>query len=209
MLYIQLCLELFQTGIFKNFTVLFPNVDDFRIYNTSLVDSDVLDIYEGILPVFAHTCVACVAGKYKSASGVQACSNCSSGTYSTDIASTNVETCQNCLVYSHAPAGSGAQGDCACNTGSTGPGDGMCILCAVGKYKDTTGSAACASCDAGKYLGDLGGDAPGDCVACAAGYFQDFSAQSACDQCGTNTGDQGSDTGRTGCECVVGNGTRK
>ena len=39
---------------------------------------------------------------------------------------------------------------CKCDLGYTGSDNGLCVACALGKYKNTTGSGACTSCPSGK-----------------------------------------------------------
>ena len=94
-------------------------------------------------------CTACVAGKYKTASGSSACSSCSSGQYNVAPGGTSSAACTLCPGYSTSVSASIA---CNCNAGYTGPGvNTSCVACVPGKYKDVSGSAICTDCPAGKY----------------------------------------------------------
>jgi hypothetical protein len=123
-------------------------------------------------------CTACVAGKYKSASG-------SSG-------------CEDCPADSSSPAQSStALAECTCNAGGSGPDGGPCTACVAGKYKSAGGTADCTdctpnsnspsqssaralcSCNAG-YSGDAG---TGTCTACVAGKYKSATGTVACTDC--------------------------
>ena len=92
------------------------------------------------------SCVACVAGTYKSAAGSEACTNCASGKYSNSVAATTATVCQDCPVLSQSSAGSDDVTDCLCAPGSTGADGGPCAYCAAGTFKDSAGSEACVDC---------------------------------------------------------------
>ena len=94
------------------------------------------------------TCQLCESGKYKS--------------------TTSNDLCIACASDSHAPAGSTAQADCACNLGYTGPDGGPCSACTTGTYKSTTGSNICSTCPQFS-ISDAGSVSLQDCQ-CNAGY---------------------------------------
>jgi hypothetical protein len=72
-----------------------------------------------------------------------------------------------------------------CNVGYTGPRGGPCVACAVGTYKNATGSAACTSCPAGQYQPELAAISASSCITCAADTFSNVSASAACTACPT------------------------
>ena len=67
--------------------------------------------------------------------------------YSHECVSACVNVCV-CIICVHMNAASDASGDCACNTGYTGPNGGTCTACEAGKYKDAPGAGACTACPA-------------------------------------------------------------
>jgi hypothetical protein len=96
-------------------------------------------------------CSACVAGKYKTASGSAGCTSCGVGTYSASTGATAASTCVTCPGNSNSPSSSDAVVDCTCNAGYTGPDGGPCSPCAAGTYKIASGSVGCTSCGVGTY----------------------------------------------------------
>jgi hypothetical protein len=56
----------------------------------------------------SSTCIACVAGKYKTLTGNATCTDCAAGTYSTAVGASASSTCSACPT------------SCTCNAGSTG-----------------------------------------------------------------------------------------
>jgi hypothetical protein len=99
----------------------------------------------------AGACTACAAGKYKAVTGDIACTDCSSNSYSTATAATDVGTCQTCPSNTQSVAGSGTLASCVCNPGYTGPDGQVCSACAAGKYKSGIGSIACTDCSSNFY----------------------------------------------------------
>ena len=71
-----------------------------------------------------------------------------------------------------------------CNSGYTGPRGGPCAACAVGTYKNATGSAACTSCAAGQYQPEIAAISAISCITCPADTFSNASAP-ACTACPT------------------------
>ena len=161
-------------------------------------------------------CGRCSPGTYNSQLGRTACSNCTVGLYSVNYQAEANETCLSCPLGQWSPEGSvycevcpansaalpamGRIVDCACDVGYTGPGGGPCVKCAVGKYKNTTGSWACSMCPA--YTSSpLGSVALGDCfcvagfsgpngvacTACELGKYKAVPGTSACQLCPANT----------------------
>lgn len=113
-------------------------------------------------------CAACVAGKYKAATGSAACTNCGPGTYSSTLAATAAAACLACAAGTTSPAASTSSAACIfppCNPGYTGP-DGICSTCVAGTYKVGTGSAACMPCVAGTYSTIPAATAETACLAC-------------------------------------------
>ena len=72
-------------------------------------------------------CTDCGAG-FSSSSASSTCVMCAAGRYVLN------NVCTPCPGNSSAPAASDALADCVCNSGSYGV-DGVCTLCAIGKYK--------------------------------------------------------------------------
>ncbi len=144
----------------------------------------------------------CSLGQYLPSSSSTSCINCVEGTYK---ATTGTEACQSCPANSYSGASATAATNCLCNSGydkvgidpfvcqlqecaagSTGPG-GSCTLCAAGKYKAVTGSAACDDCAAGKYSAATG---QSTCQNCLAGKFSAATGQSSsvtCQNCAAGT----------------------
>jgi hypothetical protein len=112
-------------------------------------------------------CAACVAGKFKTLTGIATCTDCGAGTYSTAVGASGSSTCIACPSNSTSPAGSAALTNCTCNIGSTGPnGGGPCAACMAGKYKTSKGSVACTDCGAGTYSTAVGASGSSTCIAC-------------------------------------------
>ena len=141
-------------------------------------------------------CTACLAGKYKTATGSAACSDCAANTYSTAVGLTT-STCQACISNSQSPIASTI---CVCNPGFTGTDGGTCTACAAGNYKTATGSAACTDCAANTQSAVVASTAHtncvcnpgysgpdgGTCTECVAGTHKDIAGSAACTLCGVN-----------------------
>lgn len=134
------------------------------------------------------TCTQCVNGKYKSLIGSAACSNCNSGYVSNDDYSDcnacdagkyeENDECLSCAAINvnlYSAAGSTV---CLCNAGSSGPDDGPCQLCAVGKYKNIAGSSSCIECEFGQVALTTGRTS---CQNCAAGKY--YASSTSCTDC--------------------------
>jgi hypothetical protein len=125
-------------------------------------------------------CTACVAGKYKIATGSAVCADCAAGKYSTTVGATLESTCVVCPSNSNSPIASVALTACICNVGFTGPNDGACTACVAGKYKIATGSAVCADCAANTFSSVTGATSSAVCASCATGFFPAVSVTGAC-----------------------------
>jgi len=73
----------------------------------------------------AGSCTACVAGKYKIASGDGACMHCLAGQYATEVGATS-NVCQSCPSNSDAAEASGSAAACTCNAGFSGVRGELC-----------------------------------------------------------------------------------
>jgi len=139
-------------------------------------------------------CVRCVAGKYKDVSGNSSCVDCGPDTYSTTVGATAAGACLACPANTVSGTGSGVIAACVCNAGATGPDGGLCMLCAVGKYKMTNGSAVCTDCLAGSYSGTQGANTSERCLRCPDNSSS-FASTSAITGCTCNTGASGPNGG--------------
>ena len=83
------------------------------------------------------TCTQCEAGTYKVATGSAVCTNCPITTYSTSVGATS-NVCQGCLSHASSLIGSTSESDCFCNSGFYRTSTGICVECAVGKYRLVT-----------------------------------------------------------------------
>jgi hypothetical protein len=111
------------------------------------------------------------------------CTLCAAGTYKSDLGS----ACSSCALGKTSLPGSTAESNCRdiikCNTGYTGPDDGICTTCASGSYKPTVGSQSCTLCDANTYGTVVAVISVMSCVACpgnstsVAGSSQNTSCQ--------------------------------
>ena len=117
-------------------------------------------------------CLGCVPGTFKPTYGSAPCTNCSSGTYSMEVAAVTEDVCQACPLNSYSETGSGSLQDCRCNVGYAGPG-GDCSACVMGKYKPTNGTHECDLCGAAKYLPKTGSVFEAECVPCPGNSTSD------------------------------------
>ena len=141
-------------------------------------------------------CSACAAGKYKTATGSAACTDCASDTYSATSAATVATTCLACPAGQNSPVASTSSAACIflpCNAGYTGP-DGICSTCAAGTYKVGTGSAACTPCVAGTYSTIPAATAATVCLACAVNSNSPMQSSTAA-ACTCNAGYSGPNGG--------------
>ena len=138
-------------------------------------------------------CEACVAGKYKEATGTTDCHECEAGTYSTTVAARSPGTCTDCPANSGSAAGSWAVGGCKCNAGFTGPDGGSCEECPAGSYKEASGSGGCVECEVGTYSATSGATSKDTCTLCSAVSSSKTGKGSSTCQC--NEGYTGPDLG--------------
>ena len=165
-----------------------------------------------------EACVACVAGTFKDVKGSVACEACAAGKFSVDVAATGESTCLDCPAGSESPAASGANTECLCKPGYSGPDGGPCTICPLGKYKVLAGADACSDCPVDSSApagskektacicvagtsGPVGGDA---CVSCDAGKFKDAEGTNRCTDCAADTISPVKSTTATACQCMAG-----
>ena len=150
------------------------------------------------------SCLRCVAGKYKVASGSAACTNCGPGQYSTVVGATS-NSCQNCKANSNSPVGSAY---CICNAGFSGlgtaqdPDGGTCTSCIAGKYKIAPADSACSNCEYGKYSTAVGATSD-TCENCPANSNTPAVASDEEIDCICNSGSTGPN-GNTCSQCATG-----
>lgn len=113
-------------------------------------------------------CQACEIGKYKSELGDVACSLCPVNTWQGSTASSDATSCVACDVNSTSPEGSGAESDCQCKPGFTGPNGGPCVACTDGSYESGTGDAPCTLCSTGTYYDGSPPYTSNQCMSCGA-----------------------------------------
>jgi len=143
---------------------------------------------------FSFACAACEAGKFKREAGLNACTSCPSGTFSTIVGATTNDGCQAC------PTGKILSGldqssdsNCAvCPVGRYG-NDGMeCLVCPEGTYNSAEGSFECTDCPKGSF-GNI--TEALKCHACDAGTYSQTTRAVSCQNCpsgkfGTKAGEQ-------------------
>ena len=137
----------------------------------------------------SNECVACVAGKYKTSTGVLACELCPENRFQVNPGATNANACMNCPANTSAPAGNPKLANCRCLAGYATPGglDGTpCAPCAAGSYKVEPGNGTCTLCPANTYS------------ATAA------LATSACTVCPLNSKSAAGSTQPGNCTCLPG-----
>lgn len=155
-------------------------------------------------------CAACAAGSFKAGAGSAACTLCEADEYSLSAAA----ACESCHANSSSEAGSDELADCECNAGFSGADGGPCVLCAVGKFKDSIANEACSDCLDNSFSEFEGATSCVSCLdssahstgrdrcLCNAGYTQADTVDTRpdCTPCAVNTYQPGS--GETSCfEC--------
>ena len=161
-------------------------------------------------------CSECLAGEYKDNLGNPPCRSCDPGTYSSVIASNTSENCLGCIAgkfstggaskctscpgNSSSPERSTEASNCKCNRGYTGADGEPCVACAVGKYKEVSGSAECSNCSAGTYLNALGAIFATNCTLCPADTYS-FQGANLCTQCTGNSSSPEGSTLDSACKC--------
>ena len=137
-------------------------------------------------------CSACIAGKYKTATGAALCDLCAVDTFSTVIAKTTSDCtqCSNINRLNFITDGTTGQDeltDCKCEPGYTGVDGETCYGCVAGKYKTTAGSVDCTLCGQGKFS---------TATASATG--------AVCLNCPTNSNAPLGSSAAAGCTCDAG-----
>jgi cysteine-rich repeat protein len=113
------------------------------------------------------SCVECIAGTYKNATGNMSCSLCPANTFSTTIASITVDNCLTCPLNAISLEGSNSLYACICALGFTGPDGENCTACNPGFYKDVNGSSNCTGCPVNTFNPDASAINSSSCRACS------------------------------------------
>lgn len=137
------------------------------------------------------TCAICEAGKFKSLIADTNCTSCAAGTYMPGVGGT---VCLACTANADADI---PRVECRCNAGASGNGS-LCILCASGKYKNTTGNDSCVDCGVNTYSTTVGATGTGACLNCPANAVSG-AGSSVIGACVCNVGA----TGPSGGACVL------
>jgi hypothetical protein len=95
------------------------------------------------------SCIPCPVGSYKQENGMQACTLCGLGTFSTAVGATHVDLCTPCHSKGATTTALGAShpDNCTCSRGYTGAGSN-CTACGANLLKTTLGSSGCSACRA-------------------------------------------------------------
>lgn len=153
------------------------------------------------------TCLSCVSGTYKTASGPQACTLCANNTYSSTVAATSASTCLACQGNSISMMGSDAHTDCHCLEGyltnNIGQPNATCSMCSAGSYNPTLGATTCSKCEGGFSSSSPGAVSVEQCVACPVDKYSPAGA-AQCESCPTNTAAPAKSDDITDCKCLSG-----
>jgi hypothetical protein len=169
-------------------------------------------------------CAACAAGTWKVAMGLQPCTKCQAGKYSSEVAALTNETCTFCPRDSSSPAGSGELTDCICNPGFTNPPGTNCSKCVAGTYKPEQGPQNCSLCGQGKFSGrieqtqestcelcprgtlsiEFGASSNATCQPCPAGTYMPAAGATACLQCPDKSESLPRAYSVSECKCIPG-----
>ena len=136
----------------------------------------------GLVLVRVPAFCVCPAGTY---SGLESCTGCPAGMYSTGTGLLNSAACMSCLA-----------GTFLATTG--GSSIANCSQCGKGTYGPTAGLSVCTSCTAGTYSAALGAVASSACSNCASGSYSSVDGASACTSCAG-----GAYSGTGASECVL------
>ena len=145
-------------------------------------------IKSGCSGASAGTCINCDVGKF-SAAGALTCTSCTAGVNYNSIAGSN--TCRTCTVCQEGAYQSTqctttqdtVCTPCAIGTYKESSGSASCTACPPGKYADSTGSYTCTDCLAGTYRSSNGGTSSNDCISCDAGKYAPTDASHICTDC--------------------------
>ena len=165
----------------------------------------------------SKSCVACAQGTYNEILGVEACSKCTAGKYSTDLHSTSRETCltcesgwslegrfqcEPCPGNSKSVAGSRTvQTDCKCDPGYSGADGGTCMFCLPGKFKEESGAAACSDCPISTFSPDTAREFESDCLDCPD-FSQSVEGSDALEDCKCSVGYTSTVVNTDGASCA-------
>ena len=165
------------TGSNTNDELYRGQLDEVRIYSRAISASEVTSIYnfrgDTYTPGIILPCPnPCVAGGYGScdSKGVQTCTSCLAGTYSTGTGMTSSVTCAQCLAGSY----------------SDTAGVSVCTSCNPGTFSGAS-SSTCTACDPGTYSTALGAQTVSTCADCSAGGYSAGGGVSVCSQCQSST----------------------
>jgi hypothetical protein len=111
-------------------------------------------------------CTSCTAGTYKENYGSAVCIPCKVDTYSNTTAANSPDNCLICPGNTFSVTGSTEITHCTCKTGYTGNNGTVCMSCAAGTYKNTTGSSVCTYCDVGTYSTTRAANLSETCLIC-------------------------------------------
>ena len=138
-------------------------IDEFRLYNRLLTDSEVSALYQ--FRGDTYTAVSPIA--------------CAPGTYSTTIGSTSYTTCLPCAYAT----GYGTATCSMCAPGMYMTNNSICSLCMGGQYSTSSAATACSPCTAGKYSSGSGMNDTNTCTSCPAGTYSDSNGSTVCKSC--------------------------
>ena len=188
--------------------------------NSSLADACTCNL--GYAHGESNTCVMCAAASYKDSYGTQPCTICPAGNYTVDYRGNGVGTkgqvasasCVSCPLHRTSAIGAIGVSACVCSPGYTET-NGICVQCAVGRYKPSSGNSACLECPSGTSseaastsIGHCsckpGYSAIADGVECTACPENHYKAESGPGQCSACASTTGSYAGSTSCNCAEG-----
>ena len=151
------------------------------------------------------TCVACVAGTYKSNIGSEKCVNCSVNTYSVLEASTDSNNCVACPANFISATGSDDLEDCISAPGFFSPSSSTDSIfeCPLGTYQPNAGMTVCFNCSAETYNDKTNSVSVGNCLACPANSVVINTPGVDITDCLCNAGYTGG-AGETCLPCVAG-----
>ena len=149
-------------------------------------------------------CTPCVAGTYKSSTGVGICEECRTDTFSTAVAATDEGTCTNCPTNTFSALGSSELINCRCEAGYTAVANGVaCTACIAGTYKTNTGIGVCDKCGVDTYSITVAATTEGTCTNCPSNTFSTQSSDQLAD-CSCFEGHSGVSDGIACTACVAG-----
>lgn len=129
-------------------------------------------------------CSACPAGKYKSNTGDQPCTECPADSFCGDGA---LEPTR-CPANATASAGSGNLIDCHCVPGFRRDEARECHACGAGKYQPQADQDSCVACPFNTFLGDRGASNISECTVCGFNAHTAAEGSTAITDCLCNIG---------------------